>query len=108
MGNPLQHEGEHIWLRQSVTLTIEGQTRTIEMAVPVRPGATADEVEALLNEADAGMQRLSYHLDGQIASLTGTPILNALNDTPAPATPRLVKEAATLDESVVETPIESH
>ncbi len=97
VGYPMQNDGEHIWLRQSVTLTVQGQTRTIEMAVPVRPGATADEVEALLSEADAGMQRLSRHLDAQVALLTGTAPLAAAHPAPAiaPATPSASTPPAT-------------
>ncbi|HLY32217.1 MAG TPA: hypothetical protein VKQ36_14395, partial [Ktedonobacterales bacterium] len=56
-----------LWLRQSVTFAVNGQTRTLEMALPVRPGAPAEELEALLDEADAGMRRLSRRLDAHIA-----------------------------------------
>lgn len=68
---------DHIWLRQSVTFAVNGQTRTLEMALPLRPGATPDEVEALLDEADAGMRRLSRRLDAHLAEVIGAP-------TPAP------------------------
>lgn len=61
----------HIWLRQSVTFSVNGQTRTLELALPLRPGATPDEVEALLDEADAGMRRLSSRLDAHLAEVTG-------------------------------------
>jgi len=71
VGDPVDYDGEHIWLRQSITQTVQGQTRTIEIGVSVRPGMTADQIEALLREADAGMQRLSRHLDGQMAELDG-------------------------------------
>ena len=67
MGDPVEYDGEHIWLRQSITQTVQGQTRTLEIGVSVRPGMTADQIEALLREADAGMQRLTRHLDGQLA-----------------------------------------
>lgn len=66
-----EQDGEHIWLRQSVTFTVAGQTRTVEIAIPLRPGATAEDVEALLSEADAGMERLSRRLDGRVAALLG-------------------------------------
>jgi len=78
-----ENDGEHIWLRQSVTFTTNGQTRTVEIAIPLRPGATADEVEVLLSEADAGMERLARHLDARIASALGT--AGATPTTPAPA-----------------------
>ena len=58
---------ERLWLRQSATFTVNGQTRTVEIALPVRPGAPPDEVEALLDEADAGMRRLARRLDVHVA-----------------------------------------
>lgn len=65
----VERDGEHIWLRQAVTFTANGQTRTVEMAIPVRPGATAEDIERLLAEAESGMHRLSSSLDGQVAAL---------------------------------------
>jgi hypothetical protein len=62
-----EHARRLLWLRQSVTFSVNGQTRTIEMALPVRPGASVEELEALLDEADAGMRRLSRRLDAHIA-----------------------------------------
>jgi hypothetical protein len=81
-----ENDGEHIWLRQSVTFTTNGQTRTVEIAIPLRPGATADEVEVLLSEADAGMERLARHLDARIASAIGTAGATPTAPAPAPAT----------------------
>ncbi|HET9110412.1 MAG TPA: hypothetical protein VFN78_06290 [Ktedonobacterales bacterium] len=77
----------HIWLRQSVTFSVNGQTRTLELALPLRPGATPDEVDALLDEADAGMRRLSQRLDAHLAEISGAP--TAPLDTPSlpPAQP---------------------
>lgn len=66
-------DAEHIWLRQAVTRTEDGQTRTIEIAIPLRIGATASEVEALLAEADLGMERLAHHLDAHLAGRTPEP-----------------------------------
>ena len=63
---------DHIWLRQSVTMTIDGQTRTLEVGIPLPPNATAQEIESLLRVADLGMQGISRHLDAHIAqALTG-------------------------------------
>jgi hypothetical protein len=59
--------GEHIWLRQSVTYTHEGQTRTLEIALPIRPDAPQEEVARLLAQAEAGMAQLSTSLDRRIA-----------------------------------------
>src|SRR5215831_21102189 len=59
--------GEHIWLRQSVTYTHEGQTRTLEIALPIRPDAPQEEVARLLAQAEAGMAQLTTSLDRRIA-----------------------------------------
>jgi hypothetical protein len=86
----LERDGEHIWLRQSVTFTVDGQTRTLEIAVPLRPGATAGEVDALLREAHAGMARLTHDLDAQVAAIAnGAPL-------PAPAAPATLAVPAAL------------
>lgn len=83
-----------IWLRQSVTFTVNGQTRTLELALPLRPGATPDEVEAMLDEADAGMRRLSRRLDAHLSEIAGAPAASAqpasLSAPPSapPPTPR--------------------
>ncbi|MGZ6318670.1 MAG: hypothetical protein ACXWQR_05185 [Ktedonobacterales bacterium] len=65
----MEHEGELIWLRQSATFSVNGQTRTVEIAVPVRPDASAEEVEALMSQANMGMDALTRELDTRIAAL---------------------------------------
>ena len=95
-----EQDGEHIWLRQSVTFTVAGQTRTVEIAIPLRPGATADEVEALLREADAGMEQLSRRLNDRVSALLGAAqSATPTGDAPAPVSaptpnPREVSEPA--------------
>jgi hypothetical protein len=74
------YSGEHIWLRQSVRFTVGDQRRTLEIAIPVRPGASAEAIEGLLREADAGMAQLTRHLESQVAAL-------AAGETVAPAPP---------------------
>lgn len=86
----MEQNGEYLWLKQSATVTVNGQTRTMEIAVPLRPGATADEVEALLSEADAGMDRLGRHLDARVAALT-----DPAAPTEAPARPATSAAAPT-------------
>lgn len=87
----LERDGEHIWLRQSVTFTVDGQTRTIEIAVPLRPGATSGEVEALLREAQEGMARLTRDLDAQVAAIAnGAP----LSVASAPTVPAMLPPAS--------------
>src|SRR5258708_6840192 len=54
----IMRRGEHIWLRQSATFAVDGQTRMVEIAIPLRPGASAEAIEALLRQADAGLAQL--------------------------------------------------
>jgi ribosomal protein L12E/L44/L45/RPP1/RPP2 len=75
----------HIWLRQSITFSVNGQTRTLELALPLRPGATPEEVDALLDEADAGMRRLSQRLDAHLAEVTGAASVAPVAPTTSPA-----------------------
>jgi len=65
----MEHDGELIWLRQSATFSVNGQTRTVEIAVPVRPDASAEEVEALISQANMGMDALTRELDARVAAL---------------------------------------
>lgn len=92
---------ENIWLRQAVTFTVDGQTRTLEIGIPLPPGATRDDVEALLNQADAGMARLSRYLDERVAAQLGTPL-----PPPAPIiapTPIVTEQApVSADEAIAE------
>jgi hypothetical protein len=68
-----EFSGEHIWLRQSVTFTHEGQTRTLEIALPVRPDAPPEEVARLLAQAEAGMAQLTLSLNQRVAEAQGAP-----------------------------------
>src|SRR5579863_7990628 len=67
----VERDGEHMWLRQSVTFSVDGQSRTLEIGIPLRTGATSEEIEALLAEADAGMERIGRHLEARVARLNG-------------------------------------
>jgi hypothetical protein len=85
-----ERDANHIWLRQSVRFSEGGRERTIEIALPLPLGATPPEVERLLAEADAGMARLSQHLERQVATAlrdgTTAPAAAFASTTPA-ATP---------------------
>ena len=65
VGDPAGHDagGERLWLRRSITGTRGGQTHTIEIAVSVQSGMSAERIEVLLGEADACMHVLSRQLD---------------------------------------------
>lgn len=80
------NDAEHIWLRQTVTYTVDGQTRTLEIGVPVPRDASAEEIEELLRAADAGMGAISRRLDAHIAATSGgvAPQLPAPEALPTP------------------------
>ncbi len=101
----------HIWLRQTVTFTVDGQTRTLEIGIPVPSDATAQDVEALLEAADVGMDALSRRLDTRIAEALGgphndAPVLSAPAQEPvstnghAPAGPMTTEPTAAAEEPV--------
>lgn len=89
------NDTEHIWLRQSVTFTVDGQTRTVEIGIPVPRNATAQEIEALLGVADAGTSALARRLDAHIvgalggaeAQLSDNEVAGIEQPAPAPALP---------------------
>jgi hypothetical protein len=93
-----ERDGEHIWLRQSATLTVNGQTRTLEIGVPLPLGATPDEIDVLLRQAAAGMDLLTRQLDTRVAALLDAsapaPAVEAAAVAPAPiAAPAAVAPA---------------
>ena len=71
MTDPVGYDGERIWLRQSVTGTRDGLTRTVEIAVSVHPGMSTNQMDALLGEADVCMQVLSRHLNNYWSDADG-------------------------------------
>jgi hypothetical protein len=64
-----QDASDRIWLKQSVQFSVGGQVRTIEIALPVRPGASAEEIERLLQQADAGLDQMTRHLNSRVSEL---------------------------------------
>ncbi|HEY7021005.1 MAG TPA: hypothetical protein VH349_07805 [Ktedonobacterales bacterium] len=88
--------GEHIWLRQSVTYTHEGQTRTLEIALPISPDASPEEIARLLAQAEAGMAQLTTSLDRRIAGEQVAPPRPT-----APASPRQTEPARASEPSPV-------
>ena len=59
----------YIWLRYSTQFTTGGRTHTIEMGIPVPLGASAEQREQLIREAEAGMEQLSRRVDSRVAQM---------------------------------------
>jgi hypothetical protein len=55
--------GAYIWLRYSTQYVRDGQTHTVEMSIPVPIGATAEQREQLISEAESGMRQLTGHVE---------------------------------------------
>ncbi len=61
--------GSHIWLRYSTQFSVGERINTIEMGIPVPLGASEEERESLIREADAGMDQLAKHVEGRAARM---------------------------------------
>lgn len=73
MGQPLYDAyeegsaGEHIWLRYATRFSVGAREYTLEMGIPMPIGASEDEREQLLREADAGMNQLAGFVENKVA-----------------------------------------
>jgi hypothetical protein len=72
-GNRLESDGEHMWLRYATQFTLNGRSHTVEMGLPMPIGASSEEREALLREADAGMRQVVEHVEKQVARMLQRP-----------------------------------
>jgi hypothetical protein len=77
-----QEAQDRIWLKQSVQFSVGGQMRTIEVTIPVRLGASSEEVERLLQQADAGLEQMTQHLNQKIDELTAQSAAFAVHQQP--------------------------
>src|SRR5436305_13511869 len=81
--------GTHIWLRHAVQITVGERTHTIEMEVPVPIGASTEEWERLVREAESRMQQLASCVEGHAGQSTPRNISAQHVAPPAPARPPL-------------------
>ena len=67
---PVEIDGApYIWLRYSTQFTTGGRTHTIEMGIPVPLGASAEQREQLIREAEAGMEQLSRRVESRVSQM---------------------------------------
>ena len=59
--------GDYIWLRYATRFSVGAREYTLEMGVPMPIGASEDEREQLLREADAGMNQLAGFVENKVA-----------------------------------------
>ncbi len=58
-----EHDTPYIWLRYSTQFTSGGRSHTIEMQIPVPVGASAEQREQLIREAEAGIEQLYRQIE---------------------------------------------
>lgn len=81
---------DHMWLKQSGQFVVNGQTRVWEIGIPVRIGASRDEIEKLIHEANSGMEQISSYFDKKIDEMGSSvkkhaaqPVPTAVHSSPA-------------------------
>ena len=62
-GRTGEHDSPYIWLRYSTQFTTGGRAHTIEMEIPVPVGASAEQREQLIREAEAGIEQLYRQIE---------------------------------------------
>jgi hypothetical protein len=62
-GRTGEHDTPYIWLRYSTQFTTGGRTHTIEMEIPVPVGASAEQRDQLIREAEAGIEQLYRQIE---------------------------------------------
>jgi hypothetical protein len=62
-GRAGEHDTPYIWLRYSMQFTTGGRAHTIEMEIPVPVGASAEQREQLIREAEAGIEQLYRQIE---------------------------------------------
>jgi hypothetical protein len=64
--------GQYIWLRYAMQYSKDDRTHTIEMGIPVPLGASAEQREELLREAETGMNQLVQHVEQRVSQAVGS------------------------------------
>ena len=62
--------GSYIWLRYATQFRVGDRTHTIEMGIPVPIGASEEQRERLLREAEAGIEQLAHRVEYRVARVT--------------------------------------
>jgi hypothetical protein len=72
-GHELEQAGTHIWLRYATQFTQGNRSYTVEMGIPVPLGASVEQREQLLREAEAGMNQLTQSVERRVAQMLHQP-----------------------------------
>ncbi len=100
--------GTHIWLRHAVQFVVGERTHTIEMEIPVPIGASTEEWEQLLLEAEARMQQLANRVEGR-SGQRQVPVQNtassSLGPVRSPGAPSVKKATTPPAAPAIPTPV---
>lgn len=90
-----EQSGTHIWLRYATQFTAGERSYTVEMGIPVPVGASAEQREQLLREAEAGMGQLTHVVEKRVSQMlrqppaSTTPGASISSVTPSKAPPAM-------------------
>jgi hypothetical protein len=62
-------DGEYIWLRYATEFSTGERNHSIEIGIPVPIGASEEQRERLMHEAEAGMSQLASHVENRIVRM---------------------------------------
>ncbi len=68
-----EQSGTHIWLRYATQFSVGERSYTVEMGIPVPVGASAEQREQLLREAEAGMGQLTHVVEKRVSQMLRQP-----------------------------------
>ena len=83
-----EQSGTHMWLRYSTQFSVGERSYTVEMGIPVPVGASAEQREQLLREAEAGMGQLTHVVEKRVSQMLRQSPASTTSIAPAaPAAP---------------------
>lgn len=104
--NEPEPNGTHIWLRYATQFSVGERTYTVEMGVPMPVGASAEQREKLLREAEMGMGQLTQVVEKRVAQmLRQSPAAQVPSSTVVTGSGTTAKAASTLPPRSTQRPV---
>lgn len=104
--NEPEPNGTHIWLRYATQFSVGERTYTVEMGVPMPVGASAEQREKLLREAEMGMGQLTQVVEKRVAQmLRQPPVAQVPSSTAVTGSGTAAKAASTLPPRPPQRPV---
>ena len=95
MMNPSDGQKPYIWLRYATQYQQDGQVHTVEIGIPVPLGATMEERERLIKEAEEGMSQLVNHVGQRLPQMLPQSQTSVRSSSPAQPSSSAMKTAIT-------------